>query len=132
MVMSDNIKELIKILLKNNLITIKEIAILKANRKEDRDELIALVQRLYDNREKKCGDVAVILVDEDNILELIDYITSEPISVSPITIIPDYPGVKTVPLLYVPSNVPDTDTLPYPYNPNIVYCTPNSNNTTIA
>ncbi len=129
MLMPENIKELIKTLLKNNLITIKEIAILKANKKEDRDELIALVQRLYENREVKCGDVAAILVNEDDILDLLDYITSEPINVSPITVIPDFPGVKTVPLPYVPSNVPNTDPWPYPYRQDIIYCQQTPQNT---
>ena len=134
--MPENIKELIKTLLKNKLITVQEVAMLKANKKEDKDQLIALVQRLYEKGEVVSGDVAVILVNEDNVLELLDYITSEPISLNP-TQYPDN-GIKIVPSPYIPCpstspwtlpNTPSTD--PFPGRPDIVYCAHNQN-TTIA
>ena len=124
--MPENIREIIKTLLKNKLITIPEVAMLQANKKENRDELIAVIQRIYETREISFGDVAAIVVSEDDILALIDYITSEPISISP----NEYPdnGIKVVPAPYIPNNPwvipnsPNTDPYPYPYRPDIIYC----------
>ena len=132
MLMSEQLKELVKTLLKNHLITVREVAMLKANRKEDRDELISLVQRLYEDREPQRGDVEVISISEEDVLMLLDYITSEPITVAPVTIVPEFPGVRTIPNPYFPgnTNVPYTD--PYPYYPNrpdVVYC---QNKTSVA
>ena len=123
------IKELIKSLLKNKLITVQEVAMLQANKKEDREKLIELVQRLYDNGRVEAADgVTVILVEEEDVLMLLEYINSEPVTIAPVTVIPEFPGVKTVPVPYTPNpwvapNVPYTDPQwPLPGRDNVIYC----------
>ena len=125
--MTPEIKELIKRMLKNKLIAVQEVAMLQANKKEDRERLIELVQRLYDNgRVEACDGVTAILVEEEDVLMLLEYINSEPITLSPI----QYPdnGIKIVPAPYIPNTnpwvVPNTPGIdPLPYRPDIVYCT---------
>lgn len=122
------IKELIKRLLKNKLITVQEVAMLQANKKEDRGKLIELVQRLYDNGRIDGDYATIILIEEEDVLMLLEYIDSEPVKIAPVAVIPEFPGVKTAPVPYtqnpyVAPNVPYTD----PQNPphghdNVIYC----------
>ena len=122
------IKELIKRLLKNKLITVQEVAMLQANKKEDRDKLIELVQRLYDNGRIDGNYATIVLIEEEDVLMLLEYINSEPVKIAPVAVIPEFPGVKTVPVPYTPNkrvapNVPYTDPqYPLPGRDNVIYC----------
>lgn len=122
------IKELIKQLLKNKLITVQEVAMLQANKKEDRDKLIGLVQRLYDNGRIDGDYATIVLIKEEDVLMLLEYINSEPVKIAPVAVIPEFPGVKTVPVPYtqnpyVAPNVPYTDPqYPLPGRDDVIYC----------
>lgn len=113
--MPENVREIIKSLLKNDLITVKEVAMLNENKKEDREAIIEIINRIYQKRKMPCGeDVGLVCVSEDDILELLDYVTDEPVKeiISPI-VIPQTQEIEFVPYKY-------------PYRPypglDVVYC----------
>lgn len=110
----ENVRVIIKNLLKNDLITVKELAMLNENKKEDREAIIEIIQRIYQKRKAPFGEVSVVHVSEDDILDLLDYITDEPVQ------------INNKPINNQQLN--DIQWIPYtpPYNPypghDVVYC----------
>ena len=80
MKLPDQIRSLFAVLLKNGLISVDEIAMFRVHREEDKKQMLDIVNRLYENRVVRCGELETTLVSEDDVFMLIDYIADDPIS----------------------------------------------------
>lgn len=122
-IMTDEIRDILKSLIKVKEFGIKGYAKFRANKPETRDELIDLIEHCY--REGH--------INEEQVIILVDFLDQEPVSIT-------LPGTNPVDPSITPGTTPCPWTIPYnppythPYDnrpwwaPDIVYCNKNNSN----
>ena len=126
--MTQEVRDILMRLLKNNLISIPEIAMFKA--RKEKEKLLEIVERMYNVRVVKSDNIEVIVLSDEDVFTLIDYIEDEPITLVPST------SPITIPAN--PWTAPGTSPYTHPWNdkpwwqPDIVYCAHNGNANSIS